>query len=168
LALKRALMAYYADEWRDDFRDLWFVLDGKLPGKLAPGEKFLERMVMPAISYDERFALGVLDTWAEDPVHPFVAKYNIDEGIDARVVFEHGLQFADSREHAGLQLVDAVAYTVRRAILQPANEKVQRAYDSVRRLLLNEESHALSLVTYEAGRLPAADLYRPLYNASRG
>jgi hypothetical protein len=165
-ALQRALVSYMEDGWRDDFRDFFFVLDGKLPGKLAPGEKFLERMVMPAISHDERFALVVVTTWSEDPIHPFIEKYSIEEGIDARIIFEHGLEFANSRAHAGLQLVDAVAHTVRRTVLEPNNAVAQQAFDALRPKLLSG-GEALSLVTYAQARIPAADRYRPLVGSAR-
>ena len=165
-ALQRALVTYMEDDWRADFEDLFFILDGKLPGKLAPGEKFLERMVMPAISHDERHALVVVTTWAEDPIHPFIEKYSIEEGFDARIIFEHGLQFADSHTHAGLQLVDAAVHAVRRAVLGPDNGVAQQAFDALRPRLLSG-GEALSLVTYAQGRRPAADRYRRLVGPRR-
>src|SRR5207249_4158231 len=52
--------------------------------------------------------------------------------------FEHGLHFEPSYEHAGLQLVDVLAYVTRRAILEPDNDVIHRAYVHLRDNLRTE------------------------------
>lgn len=97
-------------------------------------------MIVPALGSRPGKSIITVDTWRREPVHPFHAKYSVadgrvagrdvGDGIDLKLVFEHGLQFVPSHEQAGLQLVDAVA--VRRAALEPNNRTVQRAYDAIR------------------------------------
>src|SRR5262249_32958149 len=110
-ALNKAIAFYSDDRWRPDFEDFRFILDGKLPEKLAPGEKQLAKILVPALGSNRgRFDLiGVIE-WSRPPVHPFEAKYGTGDGkIDLNLLFEHGLEFEDSSAHAGLQLVDVVA-----------------------------------------------------------
>jgi hypothetical protein len=40
-AIQKALIVFHEDQWRADFRHLHFILDGKLPRKMAAGEKYL-------------------------------------------------------------------------------------------------------------------------------
>ncbi len=40
-ALNKTIVSYLDDEWRPDFKDFRFILDAKLTGKLAKGEKYL-------------------------------------------------------------------------------------------------------------------------------
>jgi hypothetical protein len=70
-----------------------------------------------------------------------------------------------SEQHLrGLELVDTVAYIVRRAVLRPADVVVQRAYDALRLGLLNEERRAITIQRLGGAEPPAAavERYRPL------
>jgi hypothetical protein len=179
-AIQKSLYWYHEDRWREDFHDFHFVLDGKLPQKMAAGEKYLDRTFLPALgSRPKTRALGLVDSWKGDPPHPFVEKFELAEGsirgervegaIDLRRIFEHGLNFEDSAVHAGLQLVDAVAHIVRRAVLEPEDQSVQAAYDACRLRMLNEQGHCLTIASPVASSVPrsALDRYAPLYNARR-
>jgi hypothetical protein len=53
-------------------------------------------------------------------------------------LFEHGVQFAPSHEHRGLQLADAVAYIVRRATITPT-EDILRSYKRLSRRLADRK-----------------------------
>jgi hypothetical protein len=153
-ALQKAILIFSMDEWRDDSWDFHFVIDGKLPLKKASGEKYLDDMLVPVLGSQQGATLGLLDAWKNDPVHPFGEKYSRERGrvrgvevegvTDLKAIFKDGLRFEPSHQHAGLQLVDAVAYTVRRAVLSPNNAAIQRAYDVLRPKLLNEDRRARS------------------------
>jgi hypothetical protein len=82
-------------------------------------------------------------------VHPFAAKFfEPSENVSLNRIFEHGLRFEPSHEHAGLQLVDVVAYVTRRAILEPDNDVIHRAYAHLRDNLRTErDGQALRLVS---------------------
>jgi hypothetical protein len=74
---------------------------------------------------------------------------------------QHGLRFEPSHEHAGLQLVDVVAYVTRRAILEPDNDVIHRAYAHLRDNLRTErDGQALRLVSGGGGREQEIDDYR--------
>jgi hypothetical protein len=76
-------------------------------------------------------------------------------------IFEHGLHFEPSHEHAGLQLVDVVAYVTRRVILEPENDVIHRAYAHLRDNLRTErDGQALRLVSGGGGREQEIDDYR--------
>lgn len=163
-ALKKSILAHYEERWRDDLVDFHFILDGKLPNKLAAGEKYLDKVLMPAISYDERFALGEPDWWPNEPVHPFHAKFSTENGLDAWLLLEHGLVFGDSRDHGGLQLIDVVAHVTRRAVLEPGNEAILGAYDLIRPKMRTEEGRALRIIGYSgANHDVGMDRYRQVY-----
>ena len=49
-ALNKALARFHGDRWRDQFDDLNFMLDGKLSNKLSNGEKYLDAVLLPALS----------------------------------------------------------------------------------------------------------------------
>lgn len=178
-ALQKAIFRYCVDEWRDDSWDFHFVVDGKLPAKMAAGEKYLNDMLVPALGSQEGATLDMLDTWNEEPVHPFVEKYSRERGrirgreaegvIDLKAVFGQGLQFEPSHERAGLQLVDAIAYTVRRAVLAPDDPKTQQAYDLLRPTLLNEQRRAITIHQLRGSDTAerSRDRYRPLHAERR-
>ena len=178
-ALQKSLFVFYEDRWRDTFRDFHFIFDAKLPRKMAAGEKYLNDSVLPALGSQRGKTLGILDTWKEDPVHPFVEKFErnrervlgeeLEGVIDLRRIFEHGLRFESSADHPGLQLVDTVASLTRRAVLEPRNQFVQRAYDAFRHKLRNDEGKCLTIHRLEGGDedRSSLDLYRPLYDLRR-
>jgi len=153
-ALFKTIVRFLDDRYRDDLADFHFILDGKLPGKLAAGEKVLNALLLPAMgSNQDRFALVTPLEWQQEPVHPFHAKFSSGENtLSLNRIFEHGLRFEDSRDHAGLQLADVVAYVTRRAILDPDDDVVYRAYSHIRDKLRTERGgQAISLVRYETG-----------------
>lgn len=102
---------------------------------------------------------------ARRPVHPFVARFSEgDNKLSLNRIFERGLAFAESHNHAGLQLADVVAYVVRKAILDPASTEIQAAYSLIRDNLRTErDGQALKLVRYTTGQDAAGEeRYRPL------
>ena len=51
-AVQKALFVYFQNEWRDDFDDFFFILDAKLPSKMAAGEKYLSDSIVPALGFE--------------------------------------------------------------------------------------------------------------------
>lgn len=89
--------------------------------------------------------------------------------FDLKLLFEHGLHFESSAAHSGLQLVDAVVYTVRRAVLQPDDAVIQSAYDLFRDKLRNEEGNCLTIHRLRVGAedRSSLDRHRPVYGPTR-
>lgn len=114
------------------------------------------------VSGAHRGELVAPNTWGDEPVHPFAAKFfEPSENVSLNRIFEHGLRFEPSHEHAGLQLVDVVAYVMRRAILEPDNDVIHRAYAHLRGNLRTErDGQALRLVSGGGGREREIDDYR--------
>src|SRR5215211_6379827 len=113
-ALFKSIVRYLEERFRDDLVDFHFILDGKLLGKLAAGEKVLNTLLLPRLGSNS-YELVVPVEWHDEPVHPFVAKFSEGNGkLSLNRIFEHGLRFESSRDYAGLQLVDVVAYVTRR------------------------------------------------------
>jgi hypothetical protein len=109
-ALFKSIVRYVDDSWRADLVDFYFILDAKLPDKLAAGEKDLNVLLVPFLGSND-YELVVPNTWSDEPAHPFASKFFEPNGnVSLNRIFEHGLRFEPSHEHAGLQLVDAVAY----------------------------------------------------------
>jgi hypothetical protein len=160
-ALFKSIVRYIDDSWRDDLVHFHFILDGKLPDKLAAGEKDLDVLLVPLLGSND-YELVVPNTWGDEPVHPFAAKFfEPSENVSLNRIFEHGLRFERSHEHAGLQLVDVVAYVTRRAILEPDNDVIHRAYAHLRDNLRTErDGQALRLVSGGGGREQEIDDYR--------
>ena len=79
-AFKKSLIIFHEDQWRESFRDFHFVLDAKLPGKMAAGEKFLNESLVPALGSMRGKSIDTIDTWREPPVHPFVEKFSSENG----------------------------------------------------------------------------------------
>jgi hypothetical protein len=152
-AVFKAIVRNLDDRYRDDLADFHFVLDGKLAGKLAAGEKVLNALLLPRLGSNP-YEFVVPSEWFDEPKHPFVAKFGEDDHkISLNRVFEHGLRFESSHDHAGLQLVDVVAYVARRAILEPDNAVIHRAYGEIRESLRTERNgQALKLVRYTSGQ----------------
>jgi hypothetical protein len=177
-AFRKSLIVFHQDQWRESFHDFHFILDGKLPGKMAAGEKFLNDSLVPALGSMKGQSIITVDTWREKPVHPFVEKFSTEKGrirgedvgeaIDLKRIFEHGLRFESSDKESGLQLVDAVAYLVRRAAMEPNDELAQEAYDAIRDKLRNGEGRCLTIQRLNVGQEDRSSLerYRQLYSPS--
>jgi hypothetical protein len=178
-ALQKSLLVYVDDSWAADFNEFRFVLDGKLPTKMAAGEKYLNDSILPALGSREGSSLSLADSWREEPRHPFIQKFERERGrirgrdvtdvIDLKAVFEHGLCFRPSHQYSGLQLVDAVAHIVRRAVLEPDNTAIQSAYDTFRASLRNTQQRCLTIHRLRVGGEDRSSLgrYRPLYGLAR-
>jgi hypothetical protein len=178
-ALQKSLYLFFDDRWREEFSDFYFILDAKLPSKMAAGEKYLNDSILPVLGSRRHKPLGLVSTWKEEPLHPFVEKFGLERGrirgeevkgaIDLNLIFEHGLRFESSALHPGLQLVDAVAYIVRRAVLEPGDQTIQRAYDAIRPKLRYEDGKCLTIHRLRVGDEDRAslELYRPLYGPTR-
>jgi hypothetical protein len=160
-ALQKSLLIYHDYRWCNDFNEFSFILDRKLPTKLGAGEKYLNDVILPALGSRSAESLVLAKTWHREPQHPFIAKFRRERGrirgeeatglVDLRAMFGHGLTVAPSHKQAGLQLVDAVAYIVRRAILEPDNRPIQLAYDELRQSLRNDRQRCLTLERLAVG-----------------
>jgi hypothetical protein len=149
-AIQRALYAFGADEWRPAFHEFRFVIDGKLPGKRSAGEKYLSSMIVPLIAGSPRNRFDRRPDWSDDPVHPWVARFSSDGRVNLDDLFERGLEFASSDQHAGLQLADAVAYVVRRAVVSPTAE-IMRSYRLLTRRLADRAGCCLVIARPPSG-----------------
>jgi hypothetical protein len=175
-AFKKSLICFHGDQWREGFHDFHFVLDAKLPGKMAAGEKFLNESLVPALGSMRGKSIDTVDTWREPPVHPFVEKFSAENGriageevgdaIDLKKVFEHGLNFENSADRSGLQIVDSVAHLVRRAVMEPDDDVAQEVYDVIRGKLRNGEGRCLTLQRLDVGDEDGSSLerYQRLYS----
>ena len=179
-AVQKSLLVYFEDRWRNDFDKFHFVLDGKLPTKLAAGEKYLNDVIVPALGSRPAESLTLAETWRHEPHHPFVARYCRDRGrirgreatgvTNLSGIVERGLRFELSHAHGGLQLVDSVAHIVRRVVLEPDNPDIQAAYDALRTSLrtgrpssltiqrLPRGSHGALVAFDECGELPESKM----------
>jgi hypothetical protein len=172
----KSLIVFHEDQWRESFHDFHFILDAKLPGKMAAGEKFLNDGLLPALGSMRGQSIDTVDTWRDEPVHPFEKKFSatkgrvwgedVEEAIDLSRVFEHGLQFRPSTDEAGLQLVDAVAYIVRQAVLKQQEPSARMAYDAIRPKLRNGKGRCLTIQRLNVEGEDRASLgrYRELYS----
>ena len=79
-AIQKSLLVYFEDRWRDDFYDFFFILDAKLPTKMAAGEKYLNDSILPTLGSRPHKGLTRVTTWDEEPRHPFVEKFGLAEG----------------------------------------------------------------------------------------
>jgi hypothetical protein len=158
-AIQRALFVYGADEWRESFREFRFIIDGKLSGKKSAGEKYLSSMIVDLIAAPSRHRFDYRPGWREDPVHPWVNRFCSDGKIQLDPLFVHGLQFERSHDHAGLQLADAVAFIVRRAVMEQT-EDIIRCYELLSRRLADRKGHCFVVARLPAGTRDQQPLLR--------
>ena len=131
---------------------------------------------MPILGSNARFVLETVDVWKEqDPPHPFErfgAKRGWSAGrhvegdvLDLKLIFEHGLEFKDSKDEPGLQIADTVANVVRRAVLDPEDAKARLAYNLVRPKLRYRDGVALHPVRLDTKNVArgAGERYRDLH-----
>lgn len=137
--INKAVAFHHNDKYRPDFEEFRFILDGKLPGKLAPGEKHLDQVLLGYLaSNPQKIHLISVIEWAQPPVHPYVANFSTENGIDLRKLFSRGLEFEQSHDHVGLQLADIVAFTARKRIVEPGNETIRWAWQTLKPLVRTE------------------------------
>ena len=178
-ALQKSLYWYHEDRWRGDFRQFEFILDAKLPEKMAAGEKYLSDSIVPVLGSRRNESIGIPESWKAEPKHPFVENFDLPRGrvrgedvegvIDLKRLFESGLRFEESGEHSGLQLADATAFIVRAAVLRPSDGLVQASYDVLRPKLRNEQGNSLTIHRLRVGTedRSSLDRYRGLYGPTR-
>jgi hypothetical protein len=131
-AFNRAAQAFSSQEWEAEFGDFRFVIDAKGVDKLSPGEKYVRDICPLVWASQPPGAMLLPDRWRQNPTNPFRRKYEEHEGIRISRIFEHGIEFEPSHLDPGLQLADVLAHTIRRAVLDPGNGIVRRAYDALR------------------------------------
>jgi hypothetical protein len=169
-AFQKSLLAYAHESWAEDFNDFWFILDAKLPRKMASGEKYLNDLLVPVLGSRRGTPLIIPGNWTEPLAHPFIEKYQRDRGairgvevenpVDLKTVFEHGLRFENSAERPGLQLADCVSHLVRRAVLEPDDPTIQEAYDQIRPRLRNHQGTNLTIHRLNIGEEERTSLAR--------
>ena len=159
-ALQKALLAYADDAWAGDFDHFRFILDAKLPRKMAAGEKYLNDVIVPVLGSRAGSRLIVPKHWKDSPVHPFIDAFEGDgvirgvevkDAINLKAIFEQSLEFEVSNDQAGLQLADTAAFVVRRAVLEPRNSVIQAAYDQLRPKLRNLRGRSLAIHRLRVG-----------------
>ncbi|MEZ5077077.1 MAG: DUF3800 domain-containing protein [Solirubrobacterales bacterium] len=172
-ALQKSVDFYPDNRWREDFNDFRFIVDGRLTNKRAAGEKYLEESIRLIYGSGQFGALGTPEAWRGDEQHPFNRRFGgmngvfagrkVEDGISIGAIFEHGIQFEDSAAHAGVQLADAAAYLIRRAVLEPDETAVRNAYEAIRPKLANEAGATLSIKRLSGGGSESSlDRYREL------
>ena len=101
-ALQKSLLAYAHESWMDDFAEFWFIVDAKLPRKMAAGEKYLTDILVPVLGSGRGTPLIIPSNWIKPATHAFIEKYQSERGairgvevqnpVDLKTVFEHGLR----------------------------------------------------------------------------
>jgi Protein of unknown function (DUF3800) len=175
-ALQKSLIFYLGKAWNADFTEFRFIYDGKLPNKLGAGEKYLRDTTVPSLGSDRKYSLDLVDVWKnQDPPHPFIARFErhggwaagehvTDDVLDLKLIFEHGLQFEDSRSHPGLQIADVVANVARRAVLNPDEWQTRASFDLLRDKMRYVDGRALQLIKLDTGGSEGSrELYRALH-----
>ncbi len=165
-AIQRALYTYGADEWREDFREFRFIMDAKLPGKKSAGEKYLSSKIVDLMAGSKRHRFSWRPEWSEAPAHPWVERFCFNGSVQLDPLFEHGLQFVPSHDQAGLQLADAVAFIVRKAVMDQT-EDIIRCYELLSRRLADRKGHCFVVARLPAGTRDQQPLlrYQPLAKA---
>ena len=110
-------------------------------------------MLLGYLASNPRITLIQVAEWTQPPQHPYHANFKNedDTGIDLRKLFSHGLEFESSRDHAGLQLADVLAYTARRRIVDPENETIRWAWQTVKPLVRTEPGRYMYLRNFGTG-----------------
>lgn len=174
-ALQKSLLAYSDDAWARDFGQFRFILDAKLPRKMAASEKYLNDVIVPVLGSRAGSRLIVPKHWKEAPVHPFLQAFEGDgvirgvevkDAINLKAIFGRGLEFEVSHEQVGVQLADTAAFIVRQAVLQPRNRVLQAAYDQLRPKLRNHHGRSLTIHRLRVGHEDLSSLGR--YQALEG
>jgi hypothetical protein len=128
----------------------------------------LGNFTLSASHEPRRFALAAIGSAGTDPDDgPHRRPRDLDnrmvrKTVDLRVLFEHGVEFEPSEAHAGLQLVDTVAYVVRQRVLHRDNETIMWAYRTLRPLLNTHEGKPMYLVRLAPGGDDADDRFSHL------
>lgn len=173
--LEKAVYRFRDDRWRQDLCDFRFILDRKHPTQLSRGEKYLNAVLLFALaSRSRRKPLRSPRQWHQSPEHPFMLKFRdepigeagqeIGPFISLKQLFEHGLQFERSHDHAGLQVADVVAGAIRRAVLHPHDAATQAAYDLLRPKLAHRDGRLLDVRGVASGvPVPRSRYERVLY-----
>lgn len=163
-AIQAALFYYRDPAFRDEFARLRFVFDGKKVSDRAEGEELLVEVLPGIMAHDRRFVWTVPDEISNDHDHPYFAEHrfpgdNDPRGVGVRQLLRDGLQFETSQDFAGIQLADVVAYTVRRAAMNPDEALTQEAFAALRtKLMPTADGQPIHL--YSTGAIFAREVAR--------
>ena len=163
---------FFGPEWNSDFETFDFVIDAKLPDALSPGERYSREIYKPVLGSSKGFSLELPPDGKSQADHPFRQFDHEDsEHTDLGRLFVNGLPSGESHDHAGLQLADIVANTVRRAVLKGPKSSTWKAFNLLRATLLTREGTTRRAWTIKpywftgGGREPDLGRYGPLLSS---
>lgn len=126
--LKKTLVHYYDDSYRRlCFEEFTFIIDRKNK-KIKKPEKYISQLIYKFL--ENQWGGGkpyVVISNLSEKNHPFT-KFDVKKdgrvGFDIKKLFGNGLKFEDSKNHAGLRLVDIIASAMRRIALSKIDKEI--------------------------------------------
>ncbi len=135
-AAAQKAIAYFAEDASRADMDRFVV---RIDQESAPTARYGAGALFPSISGDERFVLRTPAHWAEDPVHPLLAR--IHDPADGKLwllkLFDD-LAWVDSARHPEVQIADVAAWVLARRIKNPWEEEAAACFEPLAPLLSGE------------------------------
>ena len=121
--LLEAVTMYYAQRLPQELGEFHWVIDQKDPAGLTRSERVWKTLILPAMTERSRkHPLIILEGADYSHFDRFTAPLPADEsgpnrfGTDIRRVLQEDLRFSDSASEPGLQMIDAIAAALTRAL----------------------------------------------------
>ncbi|MDA7857940.1 DUF3800 domain-containing protein [bacterium] len=155
LSLQKSTICYFPNSYRNDLGDYHFILDKKLKNKLSPMEKYLSENIKGFLGFpssidkskvnlDGKLKMTTYEGWGND--HPFKEKYCRKNHISINKIFEHGLEFKDSKNHTGLTLIDIICNTIYKSLNNPKDYNIIKCFNLLKGNLLFSNSSDRDLI----------------------
>ncbi|MBU1018106.1 DUF3800 domain-containing protein [Patescibacteria group bacterium] len=116
-ALKKIFMHYYGRKYAKSFEEFDFFVDESSSKKM---KKYINETLVPTLdSRANGLRLNMIEGFEHEghPVKKYLTEIDGKEGYSISQIFKNGVQFVDSKDYVGIQLVDIVAAGVRQMTL---------------------------------------------------
>lgn len=115
LAAQQAFCFFRDAGWRDDMTVFRLIADEETP----TAARYVTTSLLPVLGGDGRFGFVTPLEWREPPEHPMLRRARHADGyLRPQALFEP-IQWESSHDHTALQIADAAAWVVRRAVMRP-------------------------------------------------
>jgi hypothetical protein len=145
--LTYCIVYFIEPKFRKYFHNFSFIFDGKQPGKTSTMEKYIKNNVKPFLDGNSKsgHTVPVPSVWKEG--HPFVDNFFIDvdnsrKGVSLNKIF-NDLIFVDSRDEAGLRLVDIISNTIYSYLVNRSAPEIVHCYNKLEYAMAKEEGSSL-------------------------
>jgi hypothetical protein len=141
-SLQQAIAFFSARAWEHEMRDIRLLLDEETPQAV----RYCASSLLPILGGDRRFSVVTPLEWVGPPKHALYERALHSEAGFLRPQDLFGpTEWVSSVDYPVVQIADAAAWVVRRAVARPDEDVARRCFDLLRPSLSGENGDTFQL-----------------------